>query len=115
MLTIDALNAYGADTLSGIARCLNNESLYLGLVEMLICDEKFDILDNAIKIRATEACLHVARTLADTADSLALTPLAQKLEMMTLCLQLQGDVAVLDKQLSIVRRGLEDLKTIQQA
>ena len=115
MLSIDALNAYGADTPSGMARCLGNESLYLGLVEMLICDEKFDILSSAIKSRTTEACVHIAQALAETADSLALIPLAQKLEMMTLCLQLHGDSAVLDKQLLLVRRGLDDLRRIQQA
>ena len=38
MLTIEALNAYGADTQAGLRRCLGDESFYLGLVEMLVCD-----------------------------------------------------------------------------
>ncbi|MBR1558749.1 MAG: Hpt domain-containing protein [Clostridia bacterium] len=113
MLTIDALKAYGANTRAGLDRCLGSESFYLGLVEMLICDEKFDILQAAVAERDVSACLHVAYALSDTAESLGLTPLSQQLEQMVLCLQLQGDGAVLDKQLALVERGLDVLKDIQ--
>ena len=92
MLTIDALNAYGADTRAGLARCLNNERFYLGLVEMLMNDARFDTLCAAVENMDTLLALHTAYAL--------------------LCLQLQGDSAVLEKQLRIIRTGMEKLRMI---
>ncbi len=114
MLTLNALKIYGADTASGLHRCLGDESFYLGLVEMLICDEKFDLLADAIRERNITACLHIAYALSDTADALALAPLAEQLEKLILCLQLQGDGAVLDRQHKLVNQGLKILQAIQQ-
>lgn len=114
MLTIDALRIYGADTPFGLQRCRGDESFYLGLVEMLISDEKFDLLAAAIKERDIAASLHIAYALADTAEALALTPLGEQLEKLILCLQLQGDGAVLDRQIKLVCRGLMLLQAIQK-
>ncbi len=36
MLTIDDLKTYGADTDTGLARCVGNEALYLRLVKSLL-------------------------------------------------------------------------------
>ena len=112
MLTIDALDAYGADTRAGLARCLNNERFYLGLVEMLMNDARFDTLCAAVENMDTLVALHTAYALSETASSLALRPLAQQFEQMILCLQLQGDSAVLEKQLRIIRTGMEKLRMI---
>lgn len=114
MLTMDALMIYGADTHAGLRRCLNDEAFYLGLVEMLICDDKFDLLAVALEERNVAACLHIAYALADTAEGLALTPLTEQLEKLILCLQLQGDGAVLDRQFRLVRQALNILRAIQQ-
>lgn len=115
MLTIDALDAYGANTGAGLARCFGDEPFYLGLVEMLICDEKFDLLAAAIHERNTAACLYISYALADIANGLALTPLAQQIEQMLLCLKLHGDSAVVDRQFRFVQNGLETLRVIQRA
>ena len=32
MLTIDKLNAFGADTQTGLGRCMNNEAFYFRLI-----------------------------------------------------------------------------------
>lgn len=114
MLTIEALNTYGADTQAGLSQCLENEPFYLGLVEMLICDEKFDLLAAAIEERNSEVSLAIAYALKETANSLALDPLVEQMEKMLLCLQLHGDAAVLDKQMGLVMRSLDELKRIQQ-
>ena len=42
MLTIEALNQFGADTGDGLARCLNMESMYLRLAGMAPDDANFD-------------------------------------------------------------------------
>ena len=114
MLTIDALKAYGADTRAGIKRCLGCEAFYLGLVEMLVCDENFELLATAVKQRDAEACLIFAYALADTADSLALSPLGEQLDKFIVCLQVRGDSAVVDRLYMLVCRGLEALRRIQQ-
>lgn len=115
MLTIDALNGYGANTQEGLTQCLGSESFYLGLVEMLICDERFEILAAAGVERNAEACKHIAHALAETAASLGMTRLQQRLEQMLLCLYLAGDFAVLDKQLAMIQRERDILRKIQQA
>ena len=112
MLTIEALNAYGADTHSGIARCLNDEAFYLGLIEMLINDDKFNMMSQAIRQRDIASALHLAYVLGDTATNLALLPLAEQIEKMILCLQIPGDSAVLDKQLGQVMHWHDMLRTI---
>lgn len=112
MLTIDALREYGADTQAGLAQCLNDESFYLGLVEMLMNDDRFDELFMAVRAMDMRRALHAAYALADTAASLALKPLVDQIDMMILCLQVRGDIAVLEKQLKIVEVGLEKLRMI---
>lgn len=112
MLTMDALREYGADTQAGLARCLNDESLYLGLVEMLMNDHRFEDMCLAVQTMSQRHALHEAHALWETASSLALRPLAEQLERMILCLQLRGDSAVLEKQLKLARMSMEKLRKI---
>lgn len=112
MLSIEALKAYGADTRAGVARCLNDERFYLGLVEMLMYDDRFDILTRAVEIMDMPQALHAAYALSETATSLALRPLADQIDQMILCLHVRGDSAVLDKQLRLIQMGLDELRTI---
>lgn len=112
MLTIEVLRACGADTKAGLAQCLNDESLYLSLVGMLLNDGRFEALAQAVKSVDAHNALHLAHGLLETASGLALTPLAQRLEQMVLCLQLQGDSAVVEKEWRIIELGLEQLRLI---
>ena len=41
MLTVEKLNAFGANTAEGIARCINNEAFYLRMVDMAMSDANF--------------------------------------------------------------------------
>ena len=112
MLTTEALRAYGADTRAGLAQCLNDERLYLGLVEMLMNDRRFDELWMAVQTMEMDRAIHEAHALSDIAASLALTPLVEQLDMMILCLQIKGDSAVLEKQLNNLGTALEKLRKI---
>ena len=49
MLTIAALNELGADTGSGVARCMNNEAFYLRLVGMALRDDGYERLREAVE------------------------------------------------------------------
>ena len=42
MITIEKLNAFGADTKSGLARCMNKEDFYLKLVGMALNEPRFE-------------------------------------------------------------------------
>ena len=112
MLTMNALRGYGADTQVGLARCMNDESLYLGLVEMLMNDRRFEEMCLAVETLGIRHAMHEAHALLETASSLALTPLAEQLEQMILCLQLRGDSAVLEKQVRLLRLNMEKLREI---
>ena len=42
MLTIDSLKQWGANTEEGLQRCMNNESMYLRLVDMFLSNNSFN-------------------------------------------------------------------------
>ena len=54
MLTVEKLNAFGANTAEGIARCINNEAFYLRMVDMAMSDANFGKLEYCIL--AIEEC-----------------------------------------------------------
>ena len=42
MLTMEKLASFGADTATGLARCMNNEAFYLRLVNMELGDVNYE-------------------------------------------------------------------------
>lgn len=112
MLTIEALKAYGADTQKGLLRCMNDEAFYLDLVKKLMHDERFDGLRTSVTNVNLELALHQAHALSEMATSLALRPLAEQIDQMILCLQIQGDSAVLERQMRNIQTGLDTLRSI---
>jgi len=114
MLTIEALREYGADTQAGLAQCLNDEGLYLGLVEMLMNDGRFEEMCYSTETMSLRHALHEAYALWMTASGLGLKPLAKQLEQMIMCLQLRGDSQVLDKQVGLIRLCMEQLRAIDR-
>ena len=50
MITIEGLKALGADTDSGLVRCLNNEAFYLKLVKMALEDGNYEKLKEAVSV-----------------------------------------------------------------
>lgn len=77
MLTIDGLREYGANVDEGIARCANNEGLYLRLVPKLSSDEGFDSLAELILERNYDAAFEIAHRLKGAASNLSLTPIEE--------------------------------------
>ena len=74
-MTIDALNAYGADTSQGLQRCMNNESFYLRMVDMALRDKNFDALKAAIDSGDAHAGFEAAHALKGSIGNVALTPI----------------------------------------
>ena len=78
-MTIDALEAYGADTKAGLQICMNNESFYLRMVEMMPGDLNFQKLYDAVEAGNLSAAFAAAHALKGATGNLGLTPLFQPL------------------------------------
>lgn len=75
MLTVDALKQFGADTQSGINRCVNNEGLYLRLVKMVPNNESFKSLYETIKNNDLDNAFKAAHSLKGILANLAIDPI----------------------------------------
>lgn len=83
MLSIQKLEAYGADTQSGLKRCVNKESLYLRLVGTIPANEGFRSLEDAVAAGDLEAAFQAAHGLKGAVSNLSLTPLSDPISEMT--------------------------------
>ncbi len=83
MLTLDGLKAYGADTKSGMERCMNNEAFYLRLVEKSLSDTSYDKLKEAVAANDLDAAFEAAHALKGVLGNLALTPLYEPVSKIT--------------------------------
>ena len=75
MITIEALNNYGADTKTGLERCMNNESFYFTLIGMAVNDDKFGMLKEAISNGDLDKAFEAAHALKGTTGNLSLDPI----------------------------------------
>lgn len=76
MLTIENLNAYGADTKTGLARCVNNQNLYFRLVKTVPSMDAFTKLKDSILQHDYESAFQAAHGLKGALTNLSLTPLS---------------------------------------
>ena len=75
MMSIDALNAYGANTAEGLARCMNNEAFYIKMVNMALADKNFDALSASFAAGDARAAFEAAHALKGSTGNVALTPI----------------------------------------
>ena len=78
MLTIEKLNAFGADTKSGLARCMGNETLYLRLVATVADQAEFGKLKDALEANDLKGAFEAAHALKGVLGNLSLSPLYEK-------------------------------------
>lgn len=78
MVTIDKLNDFGADTAEGLARCYGNEALYLRLIGMVVKEDNFDKLKDAIEKNDLDGAFEAAHALKGVLGNLSLTPMYEK-------------------------------------
>ena len=83
MITVEYLKNYGANTDEGLQRCMNNEMLYLKLVDRFLSQNTFPDLVEAIKKGDLEGAFHVAHSLKGVLGNLSLTPLYDVIFNMT--------------------------------
>ncbi|MCR4674822.1 MAG: Hpt domain-containing protein [Lachnospiraceae bacterium] len=75
MLSVEALEEYGANTKEAIARCANKEDLYLKLVKRIPTDKGFDRLKDALDAGNLDEAFEAAHGLKGIVANLSLTPL----------------------------------------
>ena len=75
MMTLEQLQAYGADTAAGLNRCMNNEAFYLRLVGMELEDANFDRLRQALSDQDMRAAFEAAHALKGATGNLGLSPI----------------------------------------
>lgn len=114
MITIEKLIAYGADTKTGLARCMGNEGFYLRLVGMEMADPNFARLEKAAAEGETRAAFEAAHALKGAVGNLALTPLYDPLcEVTELLRNATGPVDTGDL-IPAIRRALDELKALAE-
>lgn len=83
MLTIENLRKYGANVDEGLQRCINNEQLYLTLVNRFLDQNTFPDLKAAIQDHDLEKAFHIAHSLKGVIGNLSLSPLYDVICQMT--------------------------------
>lgn len=83
MLTIEALNAVGADTATGMARCMNNEAFYLKMVRMCLEDDRYEKLPEAVTNGEINQAFEYAHALKGMLGNVSLSNLLEPIEEIT--------------------------------
>ena len=91
MITIEALNNYGANTREGLTRCMNNEEFYIMLVKKALDDRRLDQLENQIADNDLEAAFETAHALKGMYANLSLDPLTKPVSEITEMLRNKTD------------------------
>ena len=104
MLTIDALNRFGADTKDGMSRCLNNEAMYLRLVVKALDNPNYARLSAAVAAEDKKAAFEAVHAIKGMMGNLALTPLYELSSEMTELLRAGQDADYADYLARILRQ-----------
>ena len=89
MLTLDALKGFGANADEGLARCMNNETFYLGLVATVLTDAKLSELGEALDAGDLDKAFDLAHALKGMYGNLSLDPLFKPVNEMTELLRIR--------------------------
>lgn len=110
-MTIDDLNAFGANTKEGLQRCMNNEGFYLRLVKMIPCDPNFQKLYDALDGGNWAGAFEAAHALKGALGNLSLTPIYEPIFEITEKLRACTMVDCADL-VEVIRKGQDELKGI---
>ena len=91
MLTVDALQQYGANVQEGLERCMNDEAFYLEMVNLTLNDENYEKLSEAIRVGDKTVAFDAAHALKGVVANVALTPLFARVSEVTELLRARED------------------------
>lgn len=83
MITVEKLKELGCNTDEGLARCLGDESFYLGLVPGAFEKERYEKLDKFIKEGNLSDAFEEAHALKGVLANLFITPLLEIINEIT--------------------------------
>lgn len=83
MLTVEALDAWGADVKDALKRCMNNGPFYLKMVDKAVRDSSYEGLKAAIEAGDLEHGFELAHALKGVTANLSLTPLCTPVQEIT--------------------------------
>ena len=89
-MTIEDLKNYGANTEEGLARCMNNEGMYLRLVGMALSNPGFERLGDEIASGDPKPAFETAHALKGMLGNLSLMPLYEPVSTLTEMLRGKG-------------------------
>ncbi len=112
MITIERLNQFGADTATGLSRCMNNDAFYLRLVAMGLQDKNFDALRDAVAAGDAAAAFEAAHALKGMIGNLALTPVYTPLCELTELLRGKDTLPDVSALLDQVMAQLENARAL---
>lgn len=75
MINVENLKSWGANTEEALKRCMNNEAVYLKLIEMFLANNSFNELKEALASDDLEKAFHASHALKGVLGNLSLTPL----------------------------------------
>ena len=111
MLTVKTLSDYGADVSSGLARCVNKESLYLKLVKKVPDSPEFEALRDSIGKNDLKAAFEHAHGLKGITANLSLDPILSPVSEITELLR-SGTVTDYGPLLSKIESARSELKKL---
>jgi len=111
MLSVEALNNFGAKTQEGLARCLGQEEFYLRLVKSALDSVDFDKLSAALAEDDLDTAFEKAHALKGVLGNLALTPMFEVAQEMTELLRTRTktDYTEYNEKLNAMRQELRSL------
>ena len=75
MIDVVSLKAWGANAEEGLQRCMNNEGLYLKLINMFLDNNSFNELKDALAHDDLDRAFQASHALKGVLGNLSLTPL----------------------------------------
>ena len=91
MITIDGLKQLGADTESGVTRCMGMEDFYIKLVNMALDSDEYGKLRSAVEARNLKEGFEHAHALKGMLGNVSLTNLLNPVLEMTEALRHEED------------------------
>ncbi len=92
MFTIDQLKEYGADTETGLERCMKQPAFYLRLVGMVAKDEHLEQMKKAVEAGDLATGFEAAHALKGVLANLSLTPVLKPVSELTEYLRVQKEM-----------------------
>ncbi len=111
MITTQKLKEYGADVENALARCANNEALYLRLVQMATNEVLSSELDKALAENDLDESFSICHKLKGAVSNMGLTPILKPLSELTELLRHKtpGDYTSLYNEMMAQTNKLVDL------